>query len=384
MNQKVIDFVKYVYSGMPQHNKDLAQKATQKRFSLTQDGKVFYCDAFAVRFCYSKDGTFSNTVLALSKLQKYDTIPFFVVLIKGNGENAIFLSNSSMIKKVSHSSQQLSEKNIRGSFNGSDIIKEYNGIKNDKDNYQELFAIHEGFAWNENLMRLVEATSAIEPQKQKFNPDDTQKKNLFESIERAKTFISSPEFNELKEDLDNRVEHKAAEIAIAAHIENVNIRGRLIEALIVDDNENIKIDLVELEKRLPVYDAKNGLGDYVRRFANGQTYTDIKTKILYLNSNPKAYNIDKFLECMSENDSVFLFYLIGIDENGVTNSALCPVYDKNILDATILQYHWAGRSTRGVAQLKGSTLHGILCQTETEHHIDSDNCKKFLEELLKR
>ena len=60
---------------------------------------------------------------------------------------------------------------------------------------------------------------------------------------------------------------------------------------------------------LPVYDTENGLGDYVRRFESADTYTDIKTKILYLDSNTKAYNVDKFLKCMGEERSVFRFFL---------------------------------------------------------------------------
>jgi len=43
----------------------------------------------------------------------------------------------------------------------------------------------------------------------------------------------------------------------------------------------------------------NTLGDYRRIFENHLTETDVKTKIMIFNFNPKAYNIDKFLEFLS-------------------------------------------------------------------------------------
>ncbi|MCF0121820.1 MAG: hypothetical protein HUJ74_01100 [Lachnospiraceae bacterium] len=369
---------------MPKYNKESAQQETQRIFRMTKDGKVYYTDHFAVRFCYSKNGSFSNTVLALSKLQKFDRIPFFVVLIKGDQDNALFLANSSLLQKISHSSQELRVDNIKGSFNGSDIIKVYNDIPNDFDHVEQLYAIHEGFTWEENLARLVEATSEIKPLKEKFTPNNEQNSNLFSSIERAKEFVDSEDYKTLKNDLDERVKRNLKSILVASHIENVNIRGRLIEYLITTENNNILDDVRYLESRLPVYDTRNGLGDYVREFPNRKSYTDIKTKIMYLGSNPKAYNVDKFLECMSEDNSVFMFYLVGIDETGLTNCVLCSVYDKQLVDATILQFHWAGRATRGVAQFNGNALADILLSKEFKHNIDTKQSKVFLQGLLDR
>lgn len=384
MNPIVHNFVKYVKNGMPKHNKQAAQQEAQRVFNLTRDGKVYYTKYFAVRFCYSKNGSFSNTVLALSKLQKFDHIPFFVVLIRGNQDNALFLANTSLLQKISHSSQELRSDNIKGSFNGSDIIKVYNNILNDYNHIEQLYAIHESFSWEENLERLVEATSGIKPLKEKFIPNNVQKSHLFSSIDRAKEFVESKDYEVLRADLNERVQRNLQSILIASHIENVNIRGRLIEYLITTENNNILDDIRYLESKLPVYDTKNGLGDYVREFPNKKSYTDIKTKIMYLESNPKAYNIDKFLECMSEENSVFMFYFVGIDETGLTNCILCSVFDKQLIDATILQFHWAGRATRGVVQFNGNALANILLSKEFNHNIDSSQCKKFLQDLLDR
>ena len=139
-----------------------------------------------------------------------------------------------------------------------------------------------------------------------------------------------------------------------------------------------------MESLLPVYNTKNGLGDYVKRFDDADTYTDIKTKIIYLNSNPKAYNIDKFLKCMSEDKSVFMFFFIGINEEGITNTILCSVFHNELLSVTRLQEHWAGRSTRGVAQFSGDKINDLLCQERFENSIDIDNATEFLSNLLSR
>lgn len=387
MNTQLTDFIEYFKSKMPKYDKEKAQKETINHFRMTKDRKIYYTDCFAVRFCYSKKGTFSNTVLALSQLQKFDGIPFLVVLIRKGEGSSLYLANSSMLKKISHSSKELRRDNIKGSFNGSDIIKQYNDIPNDADHVEELFTIHQGFTWEENVERLVEATSGIKPNKQKFNPDERQLQYINSSVERAKQFVNSDEYRSLKEDLDKRVERNLQSILDASHIGNVNIRGRLIEYLITTENNAIMEDQQNIESELSDFDTKNGLGDYTLMSPKNKIYTDIKSKLMYLNSNPKAYNVDKFLECMSEENSVFLFYFIGINEEGHYKSELCSVYDKKLIEATVLQHHWAGRATRGVAQFKGDALSKILNDESTDgfrHEISSDNCKTFLDNLLKR
>lgn len=387
MNTQLTDFIEYFKTKMPKNDKDKARKETINHFRMTKDRTVYYTDCFAVRFCYSKKGTFSNTVLALSQLQKFDSIPFLVVLIRKEEGSSLYLANSSMLKKISHSSKELRRDNIKGSFNGSDIIKQYNDIPNDADHVEELFTIHQGFTWEENVERLVEATSGIKPNKQKFNPDERQLQYISSSVERAKQFVNSDDYRSLKEDLDKRVERNLQSILDASHIGNVNIRGRLIEYLITTENNAIMEDQQNIESELSDFDTKNGLGDYTLMSPKNKIYTDIKSKLMYLNSNPKAYNVDKFLECMSEENSVFLFYFIGINEEGHYKSELCSVYDKKLIEATVLQHHWAGRATRGVAQFKGDTLSKILNDESTDgfrHEINSDNCKTFLDNLLKR
>ncbi|MBQ7855572.1 MAG: hypothetical protein IJ348_00490 [Alistipes sp.] len=386
MNKKAKEFVEYIISNKaPYGDKSTVITECQEKFQLTKDRSVYACKAFAVRFSWSKSGSFSNTILSLSHLQKYDDRPFFVVLIQPNKSNTIYLANSTFLSKVSHSSKTLAVDNIRGSFNGSDILKVFDEISNTSENFTKLYTIHEGLEWNDNLLRLVEASSAIQPKSQKFHPTGEQRLNIYKSIDRAKSFITSKNFSVLDEDLQQRCNACKEAIWVASRIDNVNIRGRIIEAMITangDERESIIKALKAVEMELPLYDTKNELGDYNRSFDNGDTYTDIKTKVIYLDSAPKAYNVDKFLAKMSEENSSFFFFFIGIDENGICSTKLCSVYHSELIDSCIVQHHWAGRSTRGVVQFDGKVINAILNAKDFKNNINNKTAQEYLDELL--
>ncbi|MCF0126517.1 MAG: hypothetical protein HUK25_07785 [Treponema sp.] len=386
MDKIVTTFVDFIVSSeCPQHDKDKLKKTIQQKFKLVQDRSVFYCQHFAVRVSYTRTTSFSNTVLSLSALQKFDHIPFFVILVSGTSQNKIFLANTTFLVKISHSSQQLSLTNIKGSFNGSDISKSYHGLDNNEKNFEQLFAFHSGVTWEDNLSRLVDATSQIEGTGSKFNISPEIKNKIYSSINRAEKFIASKNFNKLNDDLNSRVKIASDLIMVASKIENVNIRGRLIETLITSDEvmrNSLKSALAKAEASLPVYDTKNGLGDYHVKFDNGDTFTDIKTKIVYLDSNPKAFNIDKFLEIMAEDNTVFFFYFIGIDEKCIVNTALCSVYHKLLAETTVKQFHWAGRNSRGVTQFIGKTLNEIINDKHFSNEIDENKARHFIDYLI--
>lgn len=62
---------------------------------------------------------------------------------------------------------------------------------------------------------------------------------------------------------------------------------------------------------------------------------------MILQSNPKAYNIDKVLDFLSSDESVFLFYFIGIEPSRIVNQSLVSIFQKDLLNSTIIQSHWA-------------------------------------------
>jgi hypothetical protein len=299
------------------------------------------------------------------------------------------LINSTFLDKISHSSKYLRTDNIRGSFLGGNIRKNIDEIGkcNKPEDFDDLFAYHQGFTWQENIERLVESTNNIKPNKAKVVLDETEIENLFNAPSRAIEFVGSDEYNVLLQDLRKRCDDVKDAILVASHIDNVNIRGRLIEVLITSNQEEryqLLKNLPNIEQFLPTYDTKNELGDYIRHFESTESYTDIKSKVLYLDSNPKAYNIDKFLKCMGREKSVFMFFFVGIDDTGIVNTILASVFHNRLQETTLLQHHWAGRGTRGVAQFNGKTINEMLQEEPFINNIDIEKSKQFLKNLLDR
>ncbi len=360
----------------------IASKVMQ-RFNLRKDRSVYSCDEFAVRFSVSETNSFGNTVLSLSTLQKYDHLPFIVILLTRQSIECL-LANSTCLKKISHSSQQLRENNIKGSFNGTDILRVVAGCENNIHNLREIFTIHESVGFDGNLPRLVEATNNIAPSGKRFEMEESQLSFLLAAPQRAKNFSQSDHFTELKNELDGRVVALKNEILIAALIENVNIRGRVIEYLIAGEDESLRQGIIKsLRKtdfRIPAFKTENTLGDFSKEFPEYVTATDVKTKVMILDSNPKAYNIDKMLEFLSREKSVFLFYFVGIEPMKIVSTALLSMFQDDLRESTILLKHWAGRASRGVTQFNGKTIEKLILGPSSE--IDIPASELFLKSLV--
>ena len=202
----------------------------------------------------------------------------------------------------------------------------------------------------------VEATNNISPSGAKYAVSDLALVNILAAPCRAIHFVGSPDATTSKSELDAIVAKYENEICLAALIENGNVRGRVIEYLIAGDDGRLRQRLIAALKSgrsgLPSFKTKNALGDYQRRFDAFDTETDVKTKIMILKSNPKAYNLDKMLEFLARDRSVFMFYFVGVDPGNVVNTALVSIFQKDFLAATILLRHWAGRSSRGERSIR--------------------------------
>jgi hypothetical protein len=385
MTDSLARVLTFIESANGQHDKATLAKLVASKFNLTNDRSVYYCGDYALRFSGANSGpSFSNTVLSLSKLQKFDDRPFIVCLVTPR-HNYCFIANTTFLKKISHSSRDLRVDNIRGSFIGSDISMKFDGIKNCASNADQLFASHVELGFAGNLIRLVEATNNISPSGNKFNVSKIDRAVILHSPERAKNFVQHSDLTVLKAELDQQVEKFKTEILTAALIDNVNIRGRIIEYLIAGEDELLRQNLINSltgnVQSLPKFTTDNKLGDYQKRFDEFITETDVKTKILILNSNPKAYNFDKMLEFLGEENSVFLFYFVGIDPGKKITTALVSIFQQNLLESTFIRHHWAGRNSRGVAQFNGQTINDLL--KNPDNAIDLNKSKKFLKNIIK-
>lgn len=379
----VNELIEFISSLDGKGNKNLVSSKVEEKFGLNKDRSVFFCDSFAIRFCYSSGKYFNGTVVGLSKLKKFDNLPFIVCLVRPQ-KNEMYIANSTFITKLSHTSHKLSIDNIKGSFNGSDILKELGGITNQRDNILKLYPFHCDSTFEENLSRLVDATGEIIGKKKKILIDDDKAQKILDSVDKAILFNSSIEFIEVEKDLNNRIDQLSNEIFKASQIENVNIRGRLIEYLITENNSDQKQMVIEeLNKEHPSFESfktENLLGDYKKSFENFNVEIDVKSKLTYLNSNPKAYNIDKILEFLSLENSVFLFFFIGIDEKEISKTNLVSVFQEDLLKGTICQKHWAGKNTRGVTQFLGRVVDGLL--SSNNQTITKDKAQLFLSQLI--
>ncbi|MEI2635747.1 MAG: hypothetical protein V9E92_02660 [Methylotenera sp.] len=101
---------------------------------------------------------------------------------------------------------------------------------------------------------------------------------------------------------------------------------------------------------------------------------------MVLNSNPKAYNLDKILEFLALEKTVFMFYFIGVEPARIVNTVLVSMFQESLLDATILLKHWAGRNSRGVSQFEGKTIGNLILSPKS--NIDKAKSEKFLHQLL--
>ncbi|NOT18247.1 MAG: hypothetical protein HOP20_09325 [Sulfuriferula sp.] len=384
MNNTIEQLVAFLRQHNNINDKTQLAKFAVDRFQLTQDRSVYYCQHFAVRFSSSAYQNFGNTVLSLSNLQKFDNRPFIVCLVTPLG-NYTYLANSTLLKKISHSSQELRENNIRGSFNGSDIARIFEGIKNTPENFEQLFNIHLGLGFDGNLTRLVEATNNISPSGKKFEANKTQLAQILHAPARAIKFVASQDAQTLKNELDAKVNKFKNEILLAALIENVNVRGRIIEYLIAGEDDLLRQGIIDALQKgtndIPQFKTENSLGDYAREFDEFFTETDIKTKIMILNSNPKAYNLDKMLEFLSAERSVFMFYFIGVEPGKAIKTILVSIFQTQLLNATILLKHWAGRNSRGVSQFEGKTISKLILSPEPAT-INEKESTDFLRTLL--
>jgi hypothetical protein len=366
MKQTVDELVRFLQDfekKSPGCTKAEIELATQRHFGLLKKRSLYTCDHFVVRFSTANTGSFSNVVLSLSAIQPFDHLPFIVCVVRPTGID-LLLANTTFLKKISHSSHELRLNNVKGSFLGHDIIRDYEGISNAPANFPNLCSIHAQYSWSDNLRRLVEATKNICPTGSWFEPTDDQTEKILQAPKLAHSLSGHKEYKAIETQLSKDVRYKASTILEAARIDNINERGNFIEQILTEGT-NI-----------------HGLDDLKFSLAVGATVlVDVKTKLLSLSSSPKAYNVDKVLRMLADGETVFSFFFIGIDIEGKSlHTRLVSIFDKSILAATRIQFHWAGRNSRGVTQLSGD-LSGLFSNSFHES-IDVSSARSFLQQLI--
>jgi hypothetical protein len=365
--QAAVEFIRSYRQQNPGASKEAVAEAAAEAFHLVKHRKVYACDDYAIRFSSASGESFSNTVLGLGQLQQFDDRPFVVVVCRPHSTEFL-LANTTFLKKISHSSHQLRIDNIRGSFLGHDIVREYDGISNEAENFDQLYACHQEFTWEENIERLVEATNAISGTGRRFEPTKSQLETILAAPALAANLSQRACYGQFKEQLRSIVREKADQILTIArdYPTNVNLRGNKIEQTITGGMN------------------EHHLGDMIRRIDdNISVEIEIKSKLMNRSSSPKAYNIDKALQTLSRPGTLIVFCFVGVDLDAAkVTSSTVSILGREVLDATRVQFHWAGRNSRGVTQLAGDF--DQLFQDGYREHIDTDRAVHFLKGLLSR
>jgi hypothetical protein len=349
--QETIAFLQQFKTTHPTANKADMEAAFLAVCGPKKERSVFVGEGFALRLCEANTPSFSNVVLSLSALQKYDCLPVVICVIRPDRVE-FRLANATFLRRISHSSHKFRVDNIRGSFLGHDIMDQYEGVPNLPEHFAELFAIHSEFTWEENVARLVETTNAIVARSTRFEVTGDVLERVLEAPGRAATALATVSFQKVERNLSALIERHRDELLGAAALDNVNIRGNTIEQIITGEVNAHRLD--DLTFSLT---------------ANSQLIVDIKTKLLDRASAPKAYNIDKMLRLLAQPDSVFAFFFVGLDAaHHNVHTRLVSIFDPVILRATRIQTHWAGRESRGVTQLTGD----LSCIFAADYHSTVD------------
>jgi hypothetical protein len=349
----------------PSANKAAIEVHFSAHSGTTKARSVYVGPNFSLRFSEANTGSFSNVVLSLSALMRYDESPFVVCVVRPTHLDFL-LANSTFLKKISQTSHKFRIDNIRGSFLGHDIIRVYEGIANSPENFERLFALHSEFSWQENVERLVEATNAIVARSMRFEVTSENLGIIMNAPERAAAAAETEYFKRAELSLLAVVENRRRDLLQAAAIDNVNLRGNHIENIITGEINAHRLDDI-------VFPLK----------PTGRLVVDIKTKLLDRASAPKAYNIDKMLRLLAEMDVTFAFFFIGINvSRALAQAHLVSIFDPIIVDATRIQTLWAGRSSRGVTQLTGDLSRVFLPGYRPS--VDIVRGKSLLTRLIER
>lgn len=360
----LIEFLKQYVEVHHGCSKEELAAATSEHFSLTKRRAVYCAPHFAIRFSEASGKSFANTVISLSTLRRYDSRPFVVCVVRPSGIQ-LLLSNSTFLKKLSHTSQRFRADNVRGSFLGHDILRMYDEIENKPENFSRLFPIHLEFSWEENVQRLVETTSNIAPTGTLFRPTDLERENILVSADIAHSLSHHPEYMDLAVRLREIVKVNETAILKAGKVDNIH-RGDAIEQIITNAGNFHSVEDIS----------------FVLNIGN-TVLVDIKTKILSKSSSPKLYNIDKVLRNLAVRGTVFSLFFVGLDLQAETTfTCLVSILDQNILNATKFQYHWAGRNSRGATQLTGDL--SAFFEADFRENIQIGNARAFLQSLMNR
>ena len=393
---ELIEFLNQHIVENPDCSKNDITNATVARFNLSRPekgkgkSKSLYCGCyFTIKFLTVNvgriGGSFSNTIIALSTLRYYDHLPFVVCVFRPTGIE-ILLSNSTFIEKSSHTSIQLSGDRLVGSILGSNILRRYllenlidnitEKIENTPKNFDKLFAIHQEFMWEDNLLRIIQSTKSILGKIPRLELTKNECETILRFADLASSLSKNSDYLEIESILDRVVTEKRSEIFEAAKNLNHKQRGDEIEKIVAQR-------LIQL----PAFSSSPKVGSHELQdlsyiLSNGvSVLIDVKTKVITLSSSPTAYNVDKLLKSLSDGNTIFCFFFIAIDpEKETLFTRLVSILDTSILKLTRIDLRWAALKSRGATQLTGDF--SLILSPNYSESVKVEQAKSFLQRLI--
>jgi hypothetical protein len=199
----------------PTANKAALQEMFVERVSARKQRSVFVGAGYALRFSEVSGDSFSNVVLSLSALQKYDSMPFVICIVRPDRLD-FRLANATFLKRISHSSHNFRIDNVRGSLLGHDIMDRYESLPNLPEYFDRLFAIHAEHSWEQNVLRLAEATAAIVARSTHFAIAKAALTHLLDSPNRSARALNSVSFKQVERELTLAIDRDRDKLLRAA------------------------------------------------------------------------------------------------------------------------------------------------------------------------
>ena len=227
-----IDLIKTQQSISPFNKKGLEDFIINS-LKLVKQRSILACKSHSFRVSEVRGDTkgFANVVLSLSALLRYDDKPFVVIVVRERKLNFL-LSNTTFLRKISHSYHTLTNANIKGSFLGHDILDEYENLSNEESNFLTLFELHKSIDQFQNIERLVGSTHSIVANNNRYEPTPTENDLILNSPQRYQKLCESNEFQNLADALDSKIQRLKEKILKASDDANINTRGSTIEQII--------------------------------------------------------------------------------------------------------------------------------------------------------
>lgn len=339
-------------------NKQTLVDKVATELKLSKERKLYCHRNYSIRFSSAKSG-YSNTFLGFQKIIDHDDKPLIACIVRED-KLEFLLANSSFINCISHSSKNLLIDNIKGSANLSNIIKEFSELNNEPRNFQNLFELHTQIPQVDNIERIIEATNNIKGHVEKFKLSNEQIEEVYKIPNFMKELEKDEDFVEIMNELYNKVFELKKKILETSKTDNVNLRGNAIEQLITNDENS------------------HDLGD-IHEIINDDNIIiiDVKSKLLNSSSAPKAYNVDKLLEALTNGKTYFGYLFVGVDDKkDEVKVKLVNFLDNTIIENTKIQHHWSGINSRGTAQLNDKIK--AVFDESFNSKIDLEKSKVFL------